>query len=277
MLVIDNSESERELDALRELSSELRFELFESPVNVGFGAGINRVFSLGKILKDEIIHIVNPDLELHSNSIRQLESVIEKGIADIVAPTVYRFGTRKKQIWHQGGRISRYTGRAIMLRPTSIKKQEMSSIAECSFLPGAFLSMRAETFLELGGFHEGFFLYWEDVEFSSRATRLGFRLACVRGAGASHWVGGSQTTPGKKSPTFFFYMHRNRLWLFGGWWKRLNLLLGLGMPYTLGLLAFSLTKGTPRIAAFAQSLRGIALGLLGPNANDQALPPVPES
>lgn len=73
---------------------------------------------------------------------------------------------------------------------------------------GAFFLVRGELFKKLNGFDERFFVYFEEVDFSLRAKRLGYSSYLLTGATAFHKGGGC--TDAVKA-TRLFYSLRSRL------------------------------------------------------------------
>jgi glycosyltransferase involved in cell wall biosynthesis len=66
----------------------------------------------------------------------------------------------------------------------------------------------------IGGMADGYFLYWEDVDFSRRAQQVGGRLMVREDLTVKHSEGGTQRDPGQDrrfSDTYYFYNCRNRL------------------------------------------------------------------
>jgi GT2 family glycosyltransferase len=74
----------------------------------------------------------------------------------------------------------------------------------------------AELWRRTGGFDEGYFMYWEDVDFGYRALGVGARVTLREDLVAVHDQGGTQgPRHGRaKSSLYYFYNCRNRL-LFG--------------------------------------------------------------
>lgn len=73
---------------------------------------------------------------------------------------------------------------------------------------GAFFLVRGKLFRKLNGFDERFFVYFEEVDFSLRAKRLGYSSYLLTGATAFHKGGGC--TDAVKA-TRLFYSLRSRL------------------------------------------------------------------
>jgi GT2 family glycosyltransferase len=85
------------------------------------------------------------------------------------------------------------------------------------WLSGACLLVGRAVWLELGGFDEDYFLYWEDVDLCIRAASRGCELVVDDQATAVHDEGGTQATRmagptgSAKSSTYYYYNTRNRL------------------------------------------------------------------
>jgi GT2 family glycosyltransferase len=76
------------------------------------------------------------------------------------------------------------------------------------YIPGTALWINKDFFRKTGGTDESFHMYWEDVDLSFRAHRMGLPLARCYEAKISHGVG--QTV--RKKPLYTtFYFHRNRI------------------------------------------------------------------
>ncbi|HOV15619.1 MAG TPA: hypothetical protein PK771_15130, partial [Spirochaetota bacterium] len=79
---------------------------------------------------------------------------------------------------------------------------------ENDYIPGTAFFITKDAFVRTGGMNESYHTYWEDVDFSFRARRLGFRMARSFDANISHLVG---KTCHKKSVYTTYYFQRNRI------------------------------------------------------------------
>jgi GT2 family glycosyltransferase len=73
--------------------------------------------------------------------------------------------------------------------------------------PGAAPLFRRAVFDELGGYHERFFLYYEDIDLAFRARLLGHRALMVPTARVHHRLGASGTLGRTR-----YFVARNSLW-----------------------------------------------------------------
>ena len=136
--------------------------------NKGFAAGANVA------LKNAISHdfqnlmLLSQDVILDSSSAEQMiaELVRSKGI---VFPTMYNRNTN--QVFSKGGSVNKISG--------SIKLSTSSTIKNPEWADGSCLVFTKEVFNSIEGFHEKFFMYFEDVDFCYRAKSKGFVLKHV--------------------------------------------------------------------------------------------------
>jgi GT2 family glycosyltransferase len=100
---------------------------------------------------------------------------------------------------------------------------------------------RRSAVMDVGGFDEDFFCYFEDVDLSFRLRLAGHRSALVPNAVAHHL--GSATSGGKHSDFALYHGHRNLVWTFiknmpgGLFWGLLPLHLALNVASLLWFAA----------------------------------------
>jgi len=81
---------------------------------------------------------------------------------------------------------------------------------KATFLTGAAMFLRGDTWEKLGGFREDLFLYWEDADLSRRASTLDIPLYVLPNTLVWHQVGGSSSAD-TKSVLWYYYITRNRI------------------------------------------------------------------
>lgn len=115
--------------------------------------------------------ILNPDIVFVENVFEKLIALIEKGEADIVAPVVVDQNGLVQDSFRDMPTPSELVRRRLRRQESEISLSLDSDTISPDWIAGMFLLMKAETFRQLGGFDEKFFLYFEDVDFCTR-TRL---------------------------------------------------------------------------------------------------------
>lgn len=197
VLVIDNG------DGRCEALVRLRFpqvRIVPSEGNIGFGAGCNRAAALARA--DRLLFL-NPDTRLRDDAISNLlafarskpeagawsgRTVTETGAFDggnaIAVPSLGWLFLREVG-------LGRLTGRRIPYEQETAPRR-------ADVLCGGFFMILSETWRELGGFDESFFLYCEETDLFVRLKALGREAWVVPGVDIVHDAGsGTRLSSGR--------------------------------------------------------------------------------
>lgn len=210
--------------------------LVRAPGNVGFAAGNNLAYKVGREWLDDrrpdYVFFLNPDTYLRDGALRILTDFLdahpEVGIAGgrsedpdaspqhccFRFPSVYDEFTSNARI----GIVDRLLRKKIARVPIS------DSAHEIGWVSGAAMMVRTEIIEKIGLFDEKYFLYYEETDFILRAFRAGWTCWHVPQARIVHLVGYSSGVtvrhrrPGRK-PTYWFDSRR-RFYLknHGAWY-----------------------------------------------------------
>lgn len=142
----------------------------------GFGANHNAA------LRDSISEFVlmaDPELRVDEAVFDRIEAELRRPGAGIVSPMAYTSGGAPQD----NGRMLP-TPAALLRRYLSGELRDAARAPghgqrDVDWLAGLFLAMRTDSFRQLGGFDEGFYLYCEDVDLSLRARALGLSVALL--------------------------------------------------------------------------------------------------
>ena len=164
LAIHDNSSKPLPLDNVRELAARLRIPLRveRCGTNCGFARACN---SLARGSTAVWLLFLNPDAQLITWPDRSSPEV-----DGIVGPLV--FDTRQRVTVTWGRRRS--IAEEFMLRWTPLRPRLPKGIG---YVSGCALLVPRLTFVELGGFDEHFFMYYEDIDLCLRANRAGTRVA----------------------------------------------------------------------------------------------------
>jgi len=195
-VVVDNRPTESSRAA--ELAQRNGADYVALASNPGYGGAINAgIATLPSSVRWVLIS--NPDVVLNPGVIDALESIGESDerIAAIgpavlnLDGTVYPSARRVPSLrtgvghalfvnlWHDNPWTRRYRQDA----------DEAVTARDAGWLSGACLLVRRDVFDELGGFDEGYFMYFEDVDLGYRLGKAGYRNRYYPGAAVTH-VGG---------------------------------------------------------------------------------------
>ena len=208
IVVVDNYASENERTTVRELADERDWNLVEMDGNVGFGDGVNAGVLRAAELGCKTFITLNPDASAEPGVLKVLAHAARSRPDALLSPTIV--GSDGSPAF-RGSTVSMRTGR---MRGGWVPGDDDPEWK--NWLTGACMAFSGEAFARLGGFSDGYFLYWEDVDLSRRAANLGMDLVLrddlriVHDEGGTHTVSGSRS----KSSLYYYYNTRNRL-VFG--------------------------------------------------------------
>jgi hypothetical protein len=125
--------------------------------------------------RGEYFCVVNPDVFFMEPALERLTQPLAAGSADIAAPVIVdslgriqdsfrKLPTPLELVW----RRTLHGGHRVRVPPVGAVHPD--------WIAGIFLLMRCETFARLGGFDARYHLYFEDVDFCTRARLLGMTL-----------------------------------------------------------------------------------------------------
>ncbi len=203
VVVVDNLPSEGNT---RELAAQHGAVYVEQPQNPGYGGGMNAGVAALPSSVDWVL-ICNPDLELLPGSIDALVAVGESDPRiGSVGPAV--LNTDRSVYPSARGVPSLRTGVGHALfvtvwqqNPWTAKYRHDADTGEqrdAGWLSGSCLLVRRSAFDELGGFDEGYFMYFEDVDLGYRLGLAGWRNVYAPQAQVIHTGAHSTTTESER-------------------------------------------------------------------------------
>ena len=249
VIVVDNASTDKSLDCLEQLCFPI--QLIRSTENLGFASACN----LGAALADgDYILFLNPDTRMFRNSISEPLAFMERpesadvGICGIqlldesgeVAHSCARFPTPARVLADVLGlsKLPWFLGMGVYM-----SEWDHATSLVVDHVIGAFFLVRRKLFEELNGFDQRFFLYLEDVDFSIRAGRIGWRSVYLANAQAFHAGGGSSRQV--KGARLFYSLQSRLLYGFKNFSqiKAWALLIIMLVVEPWNRLAFTLGKG----------------------------------
>ncbi len=144
----------------------------------GFGANHNAAFRLAK---EKWFCVMNPDIRMPENPFPLLIEEIERQQAAVIAPAVLspegKIEDSIRRFPTPCSLAGKMLGRGDGRYPFAVGGETFSA----DWVGGMFMLFRAEDYQRVGGFDEGFFLYYEDVDICTRLWQAGRRvLACPK-------------------------------------------------------------------------------------------------
>jgi GT2 family glycosyltransferase len=207
IVLVDNGSSDNSIHGLEGRYPDLRLRVELLTKNIGFAAGNNRGAQLAR---GKWLVLLNADAFPEPNWLAELIAASEAN------PDFSSFSSRQLQasnpiILDGTGDAYHVSGLAWRLGlgyPADRYGLEEAEI----FSPCAAAAMYLrEAFLDVGGFDEDFFSYFEDVDLGFRLQLRGYRCIYLSKAVVQH-VGSA--TFGERSDFAFYHSHRNLVWTY---------------------------------------------------------------
>ena len=129
-----------------------------------------------------------------------MEKFNESEDIGFVGANHYYYNDRKTLQTVGGGRIDMQHGECMAVT-------QRGTVDEFDFLTGSCILMSCEVLRNIGVIHEGYFMYWEDVDWSTCARNHGYKLKVSDFGCIYHKEGASI-----KSLSRIYYHTRNRIW-----------------------------------------------------------------
>lgn len=199
-IVDDNGSNDNSINQIRLNFPEIN--LIESPKNLGFAGGNNLAIRQAISAGCTAVLLLNNDTQIIDG--QMLDRLLEKE-ADIAAPLI-KFHRDGVSYTDYGGLVDWVKGRNTHLEFPSL--QVPKEIGDFDYLTGTCLLIKTEVFKKIGLLDEGYFLYYEDVDFCLRAKKAGFRLARAENTSVYHQLSASANKLGKTKIKILAASHR---------------------------------------------------------------------
>lgn len=231
IVVVDNGSFDNSMDLLNELAlGSMPIVKIFNKRNIGFGAACNLGASGSQA---DYFLFLNPDTEVFESSlnvpIEWMECAVNTGTGIIgiqllddsgsVTRTCARFPGIINYINHCFG-LNRLM--PSLCRVPIMEEWCHNESMIVDHVIGAFMMVRAGLFKDLVGFDERYFVYYEDLDFSYRASQLGYNSMYLVEAQAYHKCGG---TSGQVKAERLFYSLRSRIFYGYKHFSRINALM----------------------------------------------------
>jgi GT2 family glycosyltransferase len=210
VIVVDNGAGGAEIEAV---AAAGRVTIVAPPENLGFAGGCN----LGaRLASHETLVFLNPDTVVAPRSLRGLIEPLADTEVGIVTGRLRQLD--QPELLHAAGTVVHVSGLG-WSGGFGTSADDPAGVTDVSAPCGAAMAMRAATFRELGGFHDEFFLYQEDVQLGWRAQMAGHRVVYSPAADVYHDYDFDRHQ--KKR----YFMERNRIAFLGTCFSARTLLL----------------------------------------------------
>jgi len=181
-------------------------EILRPPRNLGFAEGCARGIAAALEAKVDYIFLINNDAVVSRHCLETLVAVV-RGTprAGILSPQI-AFLEAPDQVWYRGGEFSLW-GRGPRHTDWRRRVETERPPTDVDYATGCAMLIDPAVIHTVGAFDARLFAYCEDVDFSLRARRAGFRVLVVPSALVHH---GTTYTDARRAQRVY-YSVRNLL------------------------------------------------------------------
>ena len=216
IILVDNGSADKSGDRLKEEFPEVR--LISLKTNTGFTGGNNAGIEYALKAKKDLIMLLNNDTVVTPDFadilVKRLESN-EKGGA--VQPKIM-FNKERSIIWNGGTKFSKiwFTTKTIGLGQKDNGQHDL--VKDVPWITGCCFLVRSSVIKEVGTLDNHYFAYYEDVDWSFRIKRAGYKLIYEPSALIFHEVGKANENmesfgEGNLSPFSHYVNMRNHIFV----------------------------------------------------------------
>jgi GT2 family glycosyltransferase len=204
IIVVDNGSDLNPVEMIQKIFPEVI--AVRSNKNLGFAGGNN----LGlRYSKGEFVFFVNNDTLFAENVIVELiKPFYENEKIGIISPKVIYYESPNIIQYAGATEINSLTGRNKVIGRGKNNNSELFKSGFTYFAHGAAMIIRKSLVEKVGVFPEIFFLYYEELDYSYRVRKAGYKIYFNSKAVIYHRV---SHTVGEDSPLKTYYMTRNRI------------------------------------------------------------------
>lgn len=199
IIIIDNNSANNEATILHEKFPQVI--IHSNNKNLGYAGGNNSVLPYLQSHEYEYVSILNNDLTVTPNFLDPLVRSLSSDKSVGITCSVVRDYKHRERIQSAGGLVNTVTGWVELYH-------KIPNNLNVTLAPGSCFLIRAESFLNLGGFDTDFFAYWEDSDLSVRLRESGLQCRVVPESIVYH-----KTSSSSKylSRIYVYYMLRNQI------------------------------------------------------------------
>ena len=221
IIVVDNASDTRSVQFLRQKFPDVKFIINKK--NLGFGAANNKG---AEAAQGSYLFFLNPDTLLLDNALLRFYHFLEKEKPEAVscggnlvtpdgaATTSYgNFPSVLQEIGDMGFRrfFPAYYNKHLKIGKT-VKR--LSSPVRVPYIVGADIFVKKKAFLEVGGFDEAFFLFYEETDLFSRFHKKGYISYILPEVKIVHLEGPPLMSNGKLNPEKWAIWEKSKYYYF---------------------------------------------------------------
>lgn len=220
VIVVDNGSTDDSVSAIRRACPDVT--VIETGENLGFTGGNNVGIKKALDLGAEVIWLLNNDTIVDKN-VLSFAKVFEDSTVGACGSKIYfaaghefhhdryKNSERGKVLWYAGGLVDWDNVYASHRGVDEVDHGQYDTNTDTQFITGCSFIVRSDVIRKIGMLNDRYYLYLEDLDWSLRIQKAGYKTVYVSSSVIWHVNAGSSGRPG--NPLQNYYLTRNRLFL----------------------------------------------------------------
>ena len=208
IILVDNESDNKKV---KNFKYRDEIKIIQNKKNEGFSKANN--IGIDYALKNNYDYtiLINNDTIVEKNLIEVLLKTAQAKNFSVVQPLILKYSG--KEIWNAGGRINYFFGNFITRKKVGNSLNSSHELTE--WFTGCCCLFKTKIFKEIGKLDESFFAYYEDVDFSLRIKKHGYKIGFTSKTHIYHYESFSSilnnSKGGKLSPYIHYLNIRNHI------------------------------------------------------------------
>ena len=207
IVIIENCSTDNSREKLSEEIPAIK--VIHSDKNLGFTGGNNVGLKYALENNFDYAIVLNNDTIVESeSSVKDLIDEMDRNPDFTLSTGRIFYYPEKEKIWYDGGRVIKWRAseQHFNFRKNINDVKLNDDLREIDFISGCFMCIRMKDLPRLGYMDENFFIYLDDLEYSSRASKRGMKMLYIPKSIIYHKARGE----GNHTPKLIYYSIRNR-------------------------------------------------------------------
>ncbi len=149
----------------------------------GYGQNHNYAF---KYCKGDFFCVLNPDIEFYSNPFPSLLAFIAGSGAGVVSPLIVNSHGEPEDAARRFPTVFSLAGKLLHISDDSLKPKSGQEYLSPDWIAGMFMFFSSQTFRDVNGFDERYFMYYEDADICRRLRAVQKEVRVLLSISAIH-------------------------------------------------------------------------------------------
>ena len=200
IILVDNESDNKKV---KKFKYRNEIEIIQNKKNEGFSKANN--IGIDYALKNNYDYtlLINNDTIVEQNLIEVLLKTAQAKNFSVVQPLILNYNG--KEIWNAGGRINYFFGNFITRKKLGNSLNSSHELTE--WFTGCCCLFKTKIFKDIGKLDERFFAYYEDVDFSLRLKKYGYKIGFTSKTQIYHYESFSSISNNSKGGKLSPYIH----------------------------------------------------------------------